>query len=459
MELSMCHHLQDACNDHEPFDKKSRRAFLRLSTAAGLGAAAGPAFFPRTAYGEPVGSSFRTTRGIVSDTADSNPGKEADVIMTAVILGLAASYIAETKNAMRFDVEPKADNSDLDTLQKAVTKMDAAIKAYFIGKNFVPKVVAGEAPRYDKGAVIMGVYKMAGQSAPNKVFDPALSEKGKELWQSIYTKKVNFLYVGRGAYTGFVDNPAGDPIGPLSTVRMSAKTASYGVPPTVMPIPRWRPPMTSPLWQDRLIATGKYVPWGMIMPKGKDAAATWGNFSVAMQVAGMRFTPSVVAADDIAMYTHGMIQAIYKAYNLGPKCEPYEIATGDETTKMSSCLTCTLFMYANGYPPNSIHLGRGESWAPLYAAYNPDMSKPGRGEDATIRDLNHQWSLMCTKWLKLGLDILNAQNLATGYDPIRRSVQDFIARSSQNPTVGGVLVLDAVTIHESEVVRIGRTLK
>ena len=75
---------------------------------------------------------------------------------------------------------------------------------------------------------------------------------------------------------------------------------------------------------------------------------------------GMVFTgePTV---DDIATYTHGMIQAIYKAYGLGPSCTPYEIAVGDQTKKMASCLPCTFFMVATGYPPNSIHLGRGES--------------------------------------------------------------------------------------------------
>jgi len=55
--------------------------------------------------------------------------------------------------------------------------------------------------------------------------------------------------------------------------------------------------------------------------------------------------------DDVASYTHGMIQAIYKAYSLGPSCTPYEIAVGDMTKKMASCLPCTLFMVAAGYPP------------------------------------------------------------------------------------------------------------
>jgi hypothetical protein len=53
---------------------------------------------------------------------------------------------------------------------------------------------------------------------------------------------------------------------------------------------------------------------------------------------------------DIVAYTHGMIQAIYNGYSLGPSCTPYEIAVGAVTTKMASCPPCTLFMVAQGYP-------------------------------------------------------------------------------------------------------------
>jgi len=61
-----------------------------------------------------------------------------------------------------------------------------------------------------------------------------------------------------------------------------------------------------------------------------------------------------------------MIQAIYDSARTGPWCTPYEIAVGTETTKLASCFTCTLFMYANGYPPSAIHLGQGASWVPFY---------------------------------------------------------------------------------------------
>ena len=79
-------------------------------------------------------------------------------------------------------------------------------------------------------------------------------------------------------------------------------------------------------------------------------------------------------------------------------------AVGDATKKMASCLGCTLFMHAAGYPPTSIHLGSAESWAPLYTPYNPN-GPTGDNELGVIRDLNNAWYAKCAKWLELGLEI------------------------------------------------------
>ena len=152
--------------------------------------------------------------------------------------------------------------------------------------------------------------------------------------------------------------------------------------------PRWLPPPgsipgTAPLL--RKGTTDSYVPWGLI---GGDAAAKEPDSkmlnvthatNLADQITGeMSATDKMVfngdpTTADIAAYTHGMIQAIYKGYSLGPSCTPYEIAVGAVTTKIAVRIRvpCTLFMVAQGYPPTSIHLGRGESWAPLYQPYNP----------------------------------------------------------------------------------------
>lgn len=420
-------------------------------------------------FEKPWVKTFRHTKGIV--TNDGDPELEADVIMTATTLGFASSYIAETGNPIEFDMDPleaPKEPAKVKHFEAIVGKMDTAVAAYLTKKGKRPgEVKAGLSPGYTQGAVIMGVYTLAGKDAPRTVSAPVLSEKGKTLWERIRTLSVA-QYTGRGAYTGFVDNKNTegdtDPVGPRSTARFRAPTPSQI---DSDPHPRWLPPADSPLWKNRKRAGGDtYVPWGMIggeravEPRAEtgSGATNEADFTtISISNAGMKYVDDVTS-DDIATYTHGMIQAIYKAYHLGPSCEPYEIAVGDVTKKMASCLTCTLFMNAAGYPPTSIHLGRGESWAPLYRPYNPNASA-GDHEAAVIRDLNNAWYAKCLEWLQTGLAILDDTHIMEDHQASREAVSHYLNANRADPTVGGVLILDAVTIHAGEIDRLSRTLK
>src|SRR5215510_7321813 len=116
--------------------------------------------------------SLRRTKGIVTDRASSDPGKEADVIMTAAALGLAGDYIATTKRPLQFDMDPLEANNPKEEMKTTlfnatVPKMDAAVAAYLTKKNLAPSQVhAGLSPGYWQGAMIMGVYVLAGQESP-----------------------------------------------------------------------------------------------------------------------------------------------------------------------------------------------------------------------------------------------------------------------------------------------------
>ena len=60
---------------------------------------------------------------------------------------------------------------------------------------------------------------------------------------------------------------------------------------------------------------------------------------------------------------HGMIQAIVKYQtSIDSNSFFFEIALGNNTSKVSSCFPCCTFMTANGTPPTSTHLGRGDNW-------------------------------------------------------------------------------------------------
>jgi hypothetical protein len=160
---------------------------------------------------------------------------------------------------------------------------------------------------------------------------------------------------------------------------------------------------------------------------------------------------------DVVGYTHGMIQAIYKAYSLGPSCAPYEIAVGSQTKKMASCVPCTLFIVAQGYPPTSTHLGRGESRAPLYEPYNPDGTEEEH-EWAVIRDLNNSWCEKCDEYMRLGADVLTTASMSRDHAAARDALQSYLQASAADNAAAAMIILDALTIHDSEAARVGRTL-
>jgi hypothetical protein len=65
--------------------------------------------------------------------------------------------------------------------------------------------------------------------------------------------------------------------------------------------------------------------------------------------------------------SHGMIRAMVNSVEPPKDIQDIqsvfgEIALGAETTKVSSCIPCAIFMQSFGYPASSIHLGRGDNW-------------------------------------------------------------------------------------------------
>ena len=442
---------------------------------------------------------FRRTTTIVTNTPVADDLKaieqEADVIITATILGLSATIVSKSPSGIRFDIDPKdkdksagENSTEWKEFQRVVTKIDTATADYLKATKKEPagKVHAGLSTNFKEGAVIMGVYTAAGQKAPVSITDPPISAKGKALYEAISGKLLKAekenkpqsggpaisQYTGRGAYTGFVDNPNGEPVGPRSTQRFLAPNPDL-VPkddPTMGNLyPRWLPPTTdTKTWAKRKRAFGQrqgtLVPWGLI--KGDDAGELQKNSTenVAdyttsdMANLGMVFNGEPTL-EDIAGYTHGLPQAIYKAYALGPKCVPYEIAVGEITTKMASCFMCTTFMTATGYPPTSIHLGRAESWVPLYVPENP-TGRAEPNEVAVIRDLNQSWYDACKLYLNTGLAMLDDKHLKPDHKAARDNVIAFIAKNGTQTYKGfeATLILDALTYHKSESARVYDTL-
>jgi hypothetical protein len=88
-----------------------------------------------------------------------------------------------------------------------------------------------------------------------------------------------------------------------------------------------------------------------------------------------------------------------------------------------------------------------------------DAARIEPNEPGIVRDLNNAWYTRCLEWLKMGLDILDDAHITADHKASRDAVLDYLKTHDNEPTLGGVLILDAVTVHDAELNRISRTLR
>ncbi len=346
---------------------------------------------------------------------------DADVIMTAAVLGFSAGRLA-VGHPVQFDSDDKNDIK----LKDAVVKINRALGSKY---TFGGKVTMGVTPEWRTGAMITGA---AGASkTPFAKRHANVSCIAAEEFHDIASHDPNVGYQGRGAYTGFIDDPVECRGSIKSTARYNVPVNGYG--------DRWRPPKYKVKEGDH-----NSLPWGLIQ--------------------GLKSLPEGMVQEPLGTpmgivgYTHGMIQAIYDAVGHGPWCTPFEIAVGTKTKKLASCFPCTLFMYAAGYPPSSIHLGRGESWLPFFPQ---EQRTKGYSTfvDEAIRSTNTRWYLECWQHLKLGAKILTEDKVEKTHQGRLKLFKLYLERNANDLFCGANLILDAITVHCGEVERINRTLK
>ncbi|WP_271952476.1 hypothetical protein [Ruegeria faecimaris] len=430
---------------------------------------------------------YRRTSGILTN-GGADPKLEADYIVAAAIVGHSIEQIRANVD-VQFSMEPSDEmprsdkwSREWDQLQQAAQKIGqlAALEIDMQGHS----VRAGTAVDHKTGAVIVGVYGLAGHEPPTEgdIRHPEhhLSDKGQVLYDEIKQRDRDpaYQYIGLGAYTGFVDNGNvegdTDPVGPMPSARFHIPDLDAGDHDDNIFegwYPRWLPPEDSALWNPRVrrdTHDHDCVGWGIIggdlaQDAPKEGEPDHGATNRSDQITNiMRFDQGMNFVDEsgdegVKGYTHGMIQAIYKAYHLGPHCTPYEITVGDCTTKLASCFGCTMFMTANGYPPTSTHLGRAESWVPLYEPYKPSTSP--KAERIVINDLNASFAAYCDKVLRTGMRALSVDNIADAYDHCPAALEHVLGgHYSADNRVAVSLFLDALTVHDRELSRVRRVL-
>jgi len=418
---------------------------------------------------------------------------EADVIVTAVVLGFIGTRY-HLNQPCRFDHEHPSPElyENWDEVDVGKRKMKPEKEEEFLAEyQAFQHVMSAMSFVLDKSKPGMGAFLSDSQSlewAPGALITGRAGgqmleaderhrkmqmDKSREKATvvtknplSLARKGSDSLYLGKGAYTGMIDDPVNDQILIQRTKRVLDKTDE-----------RWKPG-----------AGASDKPWGLIVALDSERNNT---HLASLDKGGLG-----PLHDDCANYKdgerigyiHGMISAINKSISAGPWCTPYELATGKETTKMASCFACTTYMYANGYPPSSTHLGQGASWVPpkfdLKSAEKEDASMPDYFTYSVKDSLFKRWNWDIHHYLDLGSKYLSNAIKATteenekfrdaglGMEAINYVNNDHqgsvkklcealktIKERADIGEIGGNLFLDALTVHDSDWKRVRRTLQ
>jgi hypothetical protein len=344
---------------------------------------------------------------------------DSDVIVSAVVLGFVVGRLS-VGDPIHFSFESDPDE---EPTRRAATLLGTALAEYRRTSGRGPKmlpidaITIGRTRGWKEGALVTGAPGSAASPFESRHAEPS-GEAAKELRERAASQRDPVGYQGSGAYTGFVDDPFG-----MSSVNWTRRANVI----EQLSGERWRPP--SYAYPD-VGLTERDSPWGLLN-KGLPIPDMYVEDWVAGGIVG---------------YTHGMVQAVYAAIAAGPWCTPFEIAVG-KTTKLASCTMCTLFMYAAGYPPSAMHLGRADSWFP-FSALDPGVNGYHPFLDEAIRSANTRWFLECRQHLELGVTVLSGLPLEQQYAERVPRLADLLDSKSGDLRLAANLLLDAVTISD-----------
>ena len=76
---------------------------------------------------------------------------------------------------------------------------------------------------------------------------------------------------------------------------------------------------------------------------------------------------------------------------------------------------------------------------------------------AVIRDLNNSWCEKCDAYMRLGAEVLSTASMSSDHVAARDALRSYL-QANATPAAAAMIVLDALTIHDTEQARVGRTL-
>jgi hypothetical protein len=413
---------------------------------------------------------------------------DADVIFTAAFVGLAIGY-AKQKQNWRVAMEPemeiagnkpdqrddrtKKDKETMSRHNQLCTLVNHVVRRYTGDNTF--RLSWGFTPSFTAGGMIAGGDRA---SQMDTTLDPSFKAIARKYLTAASTPSLRTdpweMYIGRGAYCGLVVDDQGNAVSAMSSVRTTLKEEKdlYPHPLNSQIGDRWCPPETLPAYANKDSAelaktksvNAKWI-WGMIGTADDQGAA---------QSEGMKFYcgDDNRKGRDIVGYTHGLPRCVYECVR-AKKGLPYEMSIGVRTFKLASCMGCTFFMIANGFAPSASHVGRAESWAPLYHVYgnNPsELLAPLDAEHDQIKAFelaNNRWADKVTDWMKDGVEALAkvandgwvTENHRASLAELQKRVNGINKNDPAQRFTCCNLLLDAFTWHKGDAVRVIQTLQ
>ncbi|MDD9951835.1 MAG: hypothetical protein OXT67_09745 [Zetaproteobacteria bacterium] len=383
---------------------------------------------------------------------DQNAVRDSNLIATTAVLGFCYLNLHQGK-PMQFSYnhlhnhDVKGDEEDKNNLQRCVDKLNQVLQHH--DRELSAQVTMAETPPWHPGAAITGSFHPSEESFPQRPKPVVTGDQHcvavAELALEEVATNTDLGVQGKGAYTGLCIHKDGKGASITATAQVIApQSEHYGQ--------RWIPSQYQ--YAGKHQYTHEQRPWGMLND-GEEIADmvqhTQPFDQLTRENSSHPYNP-----DTVAGYVHGMTTAIYNKLKEeeGSPSEAkavHEIAVGEQTTKLASCLPCALFMYATGFKPSAIHLGRGDSWAPYYADAAPaDPLKPREVNDV-IAEANQKWMDYVQECFAKGLPLMQTA-VKNGWVEKKHAarfqlLQDFVADHPTPPELAN-LFLDAITVHD-----------
>lgn len=310
--------------------------------------------------------------------------KLSDEICTAITLGHLVKYAEDNKNPITIVYETKDEIQAYDSLKEK-------LKEY--GCEINPQHIPAEARKELLITAKNGIYTSDILKQYNEEMTNILTQ---------YNEKINKAKGGAvlyGAYIGGKYNAANKILRLLSPSQLISKESIYYLKEIT------REQLQVKYNENREII--QHIIDTLKKANGKDIHLELDEINVIPEKA-------ILEKTDIFGSIHGLVNAIihYNLFNSAEKdAFACELACSDDTTKVGSCIPCSIFASSNKTPANYTHFGRGDYW---------NMPQISEGYMA-LNIKRNAWEQYVINCFEKGVAILNKHNKLMDFAKINKT--------------------------------------